>query len=136
MFRLLNKNTNVLMNVQAECTLAIKTIDDQNKILYNYFPIELERLRIAMMPFSWTIVHYIDDKSPLYKYSVNKILELDAEILIVIKYFDDTSAQEVYQRHSILFKDLVVAKNFEPCYHFEESGIAVLDHKKINEYIK
>jgi inward rectifier potassium channel len=48
----------------------------------------------------WTIVHPITKLSPLYGLTEAKVLEKDAEFIIMIRAFDESFSQTVYSRSS------------------------------------
>ena len=132
MFRLMNKRTNVMIEPEITVTLAINEIDEKGDLARKFFKLDLERDKITYLPTTWTIVHEIDDKSPLKEYTDEEILKLNAELLILIEYYEDAFAQNVYQMHSYSFADLKGRSKFVPAYYFDEHGQAVLDHSKLS----
>jgi inward rectifier potassium channel len=61
-------------------------------------PLKLERDGIYFLALTWTVVHPIDETSPLYGKTVEDLARLQAEFLILIKGFDDTFSQTVHSR--------------------------------------
>ena len=58
---------------------------------------------MQFFPLSWTIVHPIDEQSPLYNYTKEDLIKSDAaKFLILLKSFDliDTFSQIVHSRSS------------------------------------
>lgn len=136
MFRLMNKRANVMIEPEITVTLAINETDDKGGLQRKFFKLSLERDKIMYLPTTWTIVHEIDDESPLKDYSDKQILALNAELLTLIEYYEDAFAQNVYQIHSYSFNDLKGGSKFVPAYYFDENGQAVLDHSKLSEVEK
>lgn len=136
MFRLMNKRANVMIEPEITVTLAINEIDDKGDLFRKFFKLSLERDKIMYLPTTWTIVHEIDDESPLNKYSDEQILTLNAELLTLMEYYEDAFAQNVYQMHSYSFKDLKGSSKFLPAFYFDEDGQAILDHGKLSEIEK
>ncbi|MFD0962775.1 ion channel [Pseudofulvibacter geojedonensis] len=136
MFRLMNKRVNVMIEPEITVTLAVNDIDDKGNLARKFFKLSLERDKIMYLPTTWTVVHEIDEKSPLKDYTDEQILALNAELLILIEYYEDDFAQNVYQMHSYSFDDLKGNSKFVPAYYFEESGQAILDHSKLSEIEK
>jgi len=132
MFRLMNKRNNVMIEPEITVTLAINEIDEKGDLVRKFFKLDLERDKIMYLPTTWTIVHEIEDKSPLKGYTDEQILELNAELLILIEYYEDAFAQNVYQMHSYSFKDLKGSCKFVPAYYFDTDGQAILDHSKLS----
>ena len=87
-----NQRPNVLMEVQAHMILMTVEgpIGAQNR---KYQELKLERDSVYFLALSWTIVHPIDEESPLFGKTPEELRRLQAEFVIMIKAFDDTFAQ-------------------------------------------
>lgn len=133
MFRLMNKRRNIMIEPEINVTMAINYTNKNGEFKREFFELPLERKSIMYMPTTWTIVHEIDKGSPLYKFSDEQLKHLDAEIFVLLEYYEDTFSQKVYQLHSYHFDDLELDHKFIPAYYFDADGSAVLDHKKLSE---
>ncbi len=132
MFRLMNSKTDVMINPRVKVTLAIT--EDDKKLGYrrNFYQLKLERDHITYLPTTWTLVHEIDEKSPLDKFSSDELKNLNGEFLIMVSYYDEAFNEEVYKLHSYTFEELLMNVAFEKAFHFDEEGYTVLDHHKIS----
>lgn len=133
MFRLMNKRKNIMIEPEINITLAINELNEDGEFKRLFFKLELERHRIMYLPTTWTIVHEIDEKSPLFKYSDEEIEKLNAELFILIQYYEDAFTQNVYQIHSYDFSNMKIGEKFIPAYYFDTEGRTVLDHTKLSE---
>lgn len=133
MFRLMSKNGKVMIRPRIEATLVLSLPDANNQYSNNFYSLELERSAITYLPTTWTVVHVIDEKSPLKDYNTREIDKLHGEILILISYYDESFAQEVHQAHSFVLKNLKFNNRFIPAFYYDEDGYTVLDHSKLNE---
>ena len=133
MFRLMNKRTNVMIEPKIKVTLAINELDDKGGFSRKFYNLNLEREKIMYLPSTWTIVHEIEEGSPLYKYTDEQLLKLNAELLVLIEYYEDAFTQNVYQMHSYSFNDLRNNYKFTPAYYFDENGQAILDHGNLSK---
>src|SRR5664279_1619046 len=61
------KNTN-LIDVEAKLTLGL-IVEENGKKVNNFYQLELEYKTINSLSLSWTIVHPITEKSPLYGFT-------------------------------------------------------------------
>jgi inward rectifier potassium channel len=111
MFKIANARRNELVEVQVEVTLAINVVED-NKEIRRFYSLELERKFVNFFPLTWTIVHPLNEKSPIKTISKDVMREAKAELLIYIKAMDDTYAQSVHARYSYLPDDVVVNARF------------------------
>jgi len=132
MFRLMNKRANVMIEPEITVTLAINELDEKGYLSRKFFKLDLERDKIMYLPTTWTVVHEIDDDSPLKNYTDEQIVALNAELLILIEYYEDAFAQNVYQMHSYSFNVLKNNRKFVPAYYFDENDQSILDHSKLS----
>ena len=133
MFRLMSKNGKVMIRPRIEATLVLSLPDANNQYSNNFYSLKLERSAITYLPTTWTVVHIIDEKSPLKDYNTREIDKLHGEILILISYYDESFAQEVHQAHSFVLKNLKFNNRFIPAFYYDDEGFTILDHSKLDE---
>ncbi|WP_460609496.1 ion channel [Hymenobacter terrigena] len=123
-FRIANQRNNILIDLQAR--VLLKTVNPAtNDQTYALLP--LERDAISFFPLSWTIVHDITPQSPLYNLLPADYERLDVEIIIQLKAYDDTFAQDVHARNSYTHDEIEWHRRFIRAYEVGEDGIAVVD---------
>lgn len=131
MFRVANKRQNEL--IENECQLALAMNNKETKKREFHF-LSLERNKINFLAFSWTIVHPIDDKSPLYNLSNLDLLEGDAEFIILFKAINDTYSQNVYSRMSYKANEIKWNSKFIPIKQTpNKDGSISINLKEIHE---
>lgn len=133
MFRLMNSRKTVMIEPEIKVTLSISEQDKYGEYQRNYFSIKLEREKIMYLPTIWTLVHEIDESSPLYKYSNEEIKNLDAELYILVQYHEETYSQKVYQVISYDFSNVDFDVKYAPSFSFDDEGYTVLDHEKLSK---
>lgn len=133
MFRLMNSRKTVMIEPKIKVTLSITDEKTEEKKFYN---LSLERDAIMYLPTVWTIVHEIDEKSPLYNFSNQEILNLNAELFMLLQYHEESFAQNVYQIYSYDFDELKVDVKYKSSYTFDENGFTILDHGTLSEVEK
>jgi inward rectifier potassium channel len=88
MFRIVNKKRNEMVEISATVLLALRKRDGTSTDR-EFIPLKLERERVVFFPLAWTIVHPIDEKSPLAGCSRDELRARDAELLILLNGFDE-----------------------------------------------
>lgn len=136
MFRLMNSRKTVMIEPEATVTLSILEEDENGKSKRQFYRLSLERNKIMYLPTIWTIVHEIDDDSPLRKYSKEEIAKLDAELYVLVQYHEESFGQKVYQITSYDFVDLALDVKYVPSSTFNDEGFTVLDHSKLSDVEK
>jgi inward rectifier potassium channel len=131
-FRVVNRRTNDLMDIEARMMLMSVTLQD-GKPVRNYDNLKLERETVVFLPLTWTIVHPIDNESPLFGKTAAELKEQQAELLIVIKAYDDTFSQTVIARHSYRYDEILWGRRFAPAFYVDGQGDIVLELPKLGE---
>lgn len=134
MFRMVNARQSQLIDLHLQVTFTwIET--DKNGIGTRKFQrLKLERNSVYLFPLNWTVVHPIDVQSPFYDCDLQKMQEIDAEILIVLSAYDDTFAQLVHTKYSYTYEEIVQNAKFKLMYHTNETGQTVLKMNELNNF--
>ena len=129
-FRIVNLRTNNLMELEARVMLMVVEGSPGN-LKRDYKVLRLERSSVYFFPLTWTIVHPIDEHSPFHGKTAADLESLEAEILILIKGFDDTFSQTVHARYSYRYDEIVWGARYAPAFDVDEHGDIVLEVGKV-----
>jgi inward rectifier potassium channel len=129
----MNSRKTIMIEPTIKVTLSITDEETEEKKFYN---LSLERDSIMYLPTVWTIVHEIDEKSPLYELSNEKISKLNAELFLLLEYHEESFAQNVYQIYSYDFTEMEVDVKYKSSYNFDKNGFTILDHDTLSEVEK
>jgi inward rectifier potassium channel len=132
MFRLVNNRKSIMINPKVSMTLSLSEKNNQGSYSNSFYALKLERSQISYLPTTWTVVHEIDDQSPLYRFDKASIKKQTGELLIMISYYDDSFNQEVHQLHSYMLSELKMNYKFSKAFYYNEAGKMVLDHKLLD----
>jgi inward rectifier potassium channel len=130
-----HKNTN-LTDAEAFVTLGI-LIDENGVISNKFYNLPLEMSKINSLTLSWTLVHPIDEESPLFNLKQSDYKNIIGEILVYIKTFDDMYSSTVAKRTSYTFDEVVYGAKFSPMYSKNESNTKTVLHlENLNSFVK
>jgi inward rectifier potassium channel len=134
-FRIVNLRSNILMEVEA--SILLMTVEGPpGGAVRKYRRLALEQDKVYFLPLTWTIVHPVDESSPLKGMTVSDLEILQAEFLILIKGFDDTFSQTVHSRFSYRYDDVVWGARFIAAFAIDSSGDVILDTRKVGAFTK
>lgn len=133
MFRIANQRDHNLTEMEARVLMSV-VVNDNGKESRKYQPLELENSRVNYFPINWTLVHYVDDKSPLYGLSKDDFISSQFEWLVMIKGYNLTATQQIHVKSSYTVNELVWNARFKMPYHFNEDGITVFELDKIDDF--
>lgn len=128
-FRLANKRNSVLLEMEARVMLMVQDASFNR----HYYNLKLEQSSLYFFPLSWTIVHHIDEESPLYNVAPKELEEKRAEVLILIKGYDEAFGQTVHSRFSYRFNEILWNARFKEVYNTDAEGEVVLNLLKLHE---
>ncbi|UYZ62462.1 inward rectifier potassium channel family protein [Hymenobacter weizhouensis] len=128
-FRIANQRHSTLVEMKAK-VLVMFVQEDGNR---HYEALALERKTVDFFPLNWTLVHDITPESPLHGLTAEDYQARSLELLILIKGYDDTFAQNVHARNSYRYDEIEWNRRYTRPYHIAEDGVIVLDLDKLHE---
>jgi inward rectifier potassium channel len=132
-FRIANKRSSVIMNLEAR--MLMMTMEKSGpEYVRRYYNMSLDLPFISFFPLNWTIVHPINEDSPLLGKSQKDLEEQDAEILILIKGFDESFNQDIHVRYSYKYNEIAWNARFIRAFSTGEDGEVFLHLNKISEF--
>ena len=85
---------------------------------------------------NWTVVHPIDENSPVKDYTYDDLAAADVELYILITGFDEVFSSPVLQRTSYTYREMKVNAKFIPMYRESDDGnTTILELHKLNDII-
>lgn len=122
MFRLVNRRQNELIEVKARVILS-RFEDRDGRRQRVYHTLELERPFVAFFPLSWTVVHPIDEQSPLYGWTEEQSQLAESEFLVLLTATDEVFAQTVHSRTSYNGNEITWNARFSSMFTERERAI-------------
>jgi inward rectifier potassium channel len=122
MFRLVNRRQNELIEVKARVILS-RFEDRDGRRQRVYHTLELERPFVAFFPLSWTVVHPIDEQSPLWGWTEQQSIAAESEFLVLMTATDEVFAQTVHSRTSYSANEVIWNARFTSMFTDREGGI-------------
>lgn len=121
MFRMVNGRSNQLIEVEVKVLFA-RFVNENGRSVRRFDFLELERDRVTFFPLAWTVVHPIDERSPLFGLSDEDYVGTDAEILILLTATDETFSQVVHTRSSYKPHEIRCGHKFVNIYNEVADG--------------
>lgn len=100
MFRVANRRRNEIIRLEAQVLFSSMEPDGTGGSTRRYLPLPLERKMVTFFPLAWTIVHPIDEASPMRGMTAADMEQRQVEILVLLSGTDETFAQTVHARSS------------------------------------
>ncbi len=130
-FRIANARSNELIQVTAQVLLSRFKLDGSGN--REFLPLKLERDRVVFFPLAWTIVHPIDEESPLWGSNENDLAEWDAELLVLLSAIDETFSQTVHARSSYKHHEIICGARFVSLFNpLRPDGVLSIDISRLD----
>ncbi|MDQ6843867.1 MAG: ion channel [Bacteroidota bacterium] len=128
------KDKHALTDLEIKVNTGLLVLHEE-KPVYKYFTLELERTRVESMPLAWTVVHPIDENSPLHGFTEDDMKTADVELYVMLRGFDDVFSNFVQQRTSYTFNEILFNRKFVPMYRESDDGkTTILELQKLNTH--
>lgn len=115
------KEQHALSDVTVQVNLAL-LLQENGEYNYKYYNLSLERSKIESLPMNWTVVHPIDEESPLLGLTADDLKAADMELYVLVRGFNDVYSNTVQQRTSYTHEEVRYNKRFVPMYKETENG--------------
>ena len=132
MFRTVNERRNQLIEVKARVSFS-RMVNENGRRIRRFEPLSLERTTVPFFPLHWTLVHPIDEKSPLKGVTAESLRESEAEFTILLTGTDETFSQTVHSRSSYLADEVVVGARFKDMFVDRGDGRPRIDMRRFHE---
>ena len=136
MFRLVNSRNSQLIELNARVLFTRFSEKDGQKVR-KFDELKLERDNVNFLPLGWTIVHPIDEDSPMFGLTEQDFEKSDAEILVMLSAMDETFAQMVHTRSSYKWQEVKFGYKFGNIYNETKNNEPIsIDIRKLSKIEK
>ncbi len=119
MFRLAPTKSSTISNLKASVTLSMN-VETDGVTKNTFFTIPLQLSTIMSLALSWTVVHPIDEDSPLFNLSKQELDEANLHIMVFVEGFDEGFNNTVVSRTEYLSSDIIPNYKFVPMFKYSE----------------
>lgn len=135
MFRFASyKDNHTLTDLDIRVNAAM-LLQEKGQSVYKFYDLALERSKVDSLPMNWTVVHPIDEKSPLTGFMEEDIKAADLEIYVLVRGFDDVFSNFVLRRTSYTYNEIQFNRKFVPMYRESDDGkTTILELHKLNDH--
>jgi len=134
MFRIANRRRSEIIELEAQVLFSSLEPDGRGGRVRRYSLLPLERNKVVFFPLAWTIVHPIDENSPLARMTPDELRERRSEILVMLSGIDESFEQAVHTRSSYGADEIVWNARFRSMFvAAPEHGRISVDISRVDE---
>jgi inward rectifier potassium channel len=135
MFRAANQRGNQILDASVAVTLARQMVTQEGIVMRRFEELKLVRSRTSLFALSWTVMHRIDETSPLHGLSLDDLVSNQMEIIVLLRGMDDTLADLIYARHAYGPDDIVWNERFVDVLSSTPHGRRLIDLSKFHDTV-
>ena len=132
-FRIANRRKSQIIELEAKVILSlVETVEGRKH--RRFYDLALERQKVTFFPLSWTIVHPLDEESPLRDLDAETCLDAEVEILVLLTGTDETFSQRVHARSSYRAEEIIWDARFTRVFQQADDQRITLDVRRIHDH--
>ncbi|ALF52416.1 ATP-sensitive inward rectifier potassium channel 10 [Nostoc piscinale CENA21] len=135
MFRTANQRRNFIVEAQMRVYLMRDEITAEGEFMRRIYDLKLVRQQTPGFALSWSVMHIIDESSPLYGVTPDSLNQTNSMLMISLTGIDETVAQVVHARHSYGANDILWNHRFVDILHHTSNGHRYIDYNNFHDVL-
>jgi inward rectifier potassium channel len=128
MFRTANQRGNSsILDAAITVSLASSYTNREGVFMRRFQELPLVRAKNPLFALSWTVMHTIDETSPLFGIGLADMIEHDMEVVVMLSGTDETINDRVYARHSYVAEEILWNRRFVDVISIMPTGHRMVD---------
>nr|WP_281384620.1 ion channel [Nitrospirillum iridis] len=127
MLRAGNTRGNQILEAEASVSFSTARITQEGAHMRGFEELKLVRAKSPLFALSWTIIHRIDETSPLYGQTEWTLRQSQATFIVLLSGTDENYSQKVYGRKTYDVDDMLWGQRFVDIIKIREDGYRLLD---------
>jgi inward rectifier potassium channel len=128
MIRAANARQNVVAEASAKLHLLLRESSPEGFRLRRIHDLKLMRDRHPMFTLTWSLMHIIDENSPLYGMSEEDLKATEATLMLSIEGVDETTAQSMLARRQWNQREWRWNHRYVDLVRDDEQGLSHIDY--------
>lgn len=135
MLRVANERANRILEARVSLTLARNETTRERLEMRRFYELKPERARTPLFTLTWTVMHVIDESSPLYGADADALAASAAQLIVAIAGIDETLAQTIYARHAYAAAEIMWDRRFADILSRPGDEVPVIDYRRFHDTV-
>lgn len=132
-FRAANQRGNQIIDAEIRLSLAYQQMTREGISMRRFAELTPVRSRSSLFALSWSVMHTIDESSPLYGVTSDMLFDQQMEIILMLSGVDEVLADRIYARHSYFPDEIVWDQRFVDVLSVSPQGRRIVDLKRFHD---
>ena len=134
-FRAANLRHNQILQAEVRVVLLRDEETREGERIRRFYDLKLARPRSPVFAMTFTVMHAIDDDSPLHGATAATLQAQNAELIVTATGIDEMMAQPVHVRTSYLPHEIRWGHRFVDLFGWTEDGRRVIDYRRFHDTV-
>lgn len=135
-FRAANKRRNLILEARVTVDFSIDQVTQEGEFIRRIYELQLLRQRTSSFNLAWTIMHPIDENSPLYGLTSEMLIDRRAAIIVSLVGIDETVAYTIHTRHNYSAREILWNHRFADMLTTKPNGDRYLDYQYFHDVMQ
>ncbi len=135
MFRMANEREDRIVQPQLQVVLLAAEPDDGGGLFIRVHDLKLVRDRHAFLALTWSVMHPIDEQSPLWQATPDSIASARAAVVVSMVGLDEGLSQTVFAHHTYHVANIRWDSHFVDVIRPGKRGGWVVDYSLFDEVV-
>jgi len=132
MIRLGNGRASMLTDARARLSVLIGERSAEGQFFRRIYDLKLTRETLQMFPLTWTLMHDIDEASPLHRFDAHSMREVDMRLIVSVDAHDRSLAAQVKDMKDYGVHDVAFGQRYADAVSIDEKGNTIADLDRIS----
>lgn len=133
MFRMINERDNQIVDASLMVMMIRSEVTLEGDRIRTFHEMPLLRNRTPIFTMTWTAVHPLDEKSPLFGVSRAELDRQNIEVVVTFTGIDESFAANVHARHSYTLDEILWDHRFKDILSIGDGGERIIDYTLFHE---
>ncbi|WP_448269110.1 ion channel [Nostoc sp. DSM 114159] len=134
-FRSANKRRNTILEAQMRVYLMRDEITLEGQFIRRFHDLKLVRNQTPSFTLSWSVMHVIDEFSPLYGMTPESLTQTNTMLIVSLSGIDETVVQVVHARHSYSANEILWNNQFVDIIYHTPDGNRYIDYNRFHDVL-
>ena len=131
MLRVGNGRPASLLDATARLNVLLTETTDKGQPFRRARELRLERAHLPVFPLTWTLMHVLDERSPLYGYDADRVKATRAQVFVIVEARDPTLATSVHDSRDYAPDAIRFGLRYADAISTAEDGSVIADMTRI-----
>ncbi|MCA9651559.1 MAG: ATP-sensitive inward rectifier potassium channel 10 [Myxococcales bacterium] len=134
-FRVGNARGNEIIEASLRVSSLVPEITSEGEQMRRLVDLRLLRSTTPMFAMTWTVIHELDEQSPLRDYDEQRLREEGVRFIVSLTGIDATFSQTVHARHIYDHSHVLWWRRFVDVVGSTDDGRLVIDYRRFHDTV-